>query len=92
MRGWRYVLKSGRALRDAVESADYDDIFESLKDCYRELRNNGFIDEEDYRKWVREIVWISEERDLPFDEDEVDYLLADFYDLCDNLRIFIPLR
>ena len=82
---WSYTLQVGPALRGAIEEEDYDDVKAKLMDAYSELYNNDIIEEDDYVSWTADL------SDVEPDEDELDYQLSEFYDLCDNLGVWIPL-
>lgn len=92
-RRWEYTLKSGKNLRDAIEAADTLEVVNQLSTAYTELLDAGYIDEDDYASYTAEFMDYLE--DDYFDDEEefidaVDYELDQFYDLCDNLGVFIP--
>lgn len=97
-RKWDYVLKSGVALRRAIQDEDIEGIRQGLIDCYNELFENDLIDEYERDEWVEEV----EDADFAgeynddffygdYDEDLVDYELDQLYDLCDNINVFVAL-
>ena len=88
-KAWNYTLKSGIALRDAIDSEDTDEILKQLEKCYIELLTNDIIDQQEYDYSVNQLYII--DPDDEYAEDEIDYQLNDFYDLCDNLDVWIPL-
>ena len=86
MAKWEYTLRCGKDLRDAIHAGDTFGVLDALHDCYDELYDEGFIDDYDYESWTEELDDVD-----PDDEDEVDYQLNEFYDLCDNIRVWIPM-
>ena len=86
---WRYTLKNGRALRDAIETEDYTAILATIQLCYQELNEAGIIDDDDCEEWVEELDWLDVEE---MDDDDIDYWLDQLYDVCDNLDVWIPLN
>ena len=84
---WNYTLKCGKALRDAIKAEDIPEIFNQLKRAYQELLAKGLIDEYDYEEYTEDFEFYSDEED----EETVDYELGDFYDLCDNLGVWVAL-
>lgn len=88
-KNWSYTIKSGAKLRRAIEEEGYEAVKEALIDCYSELFNEGLIDEDDYDTWTSDIEIIDTS-----DEDgavDLDYELDEFYDLCDNLNVWVAL-
>lgn len=94
MRRWNYELRTGRALRQAIENGDYADVLVQLENAYAELRDHGYIDEDDYDRYTESFMDYLE--DDTFDDDEefeetVDFELSEFYDLCDNIGVWVTL-
>ena len=92
---WRYVLKNGKALRSAIDDGDYDAIVDRLEDCFKEI-NRALPDDYDEAELERdlediEILRENIEDDPDSAEDEIDYELSGFYDLCDGLRVWVEL-
>jgi len=98
MSKWAVTLNSGKALREAIDEEDVIKCFECLKACYQELHDKlpeSFTDV-DLDMALEDIdIQLSDFQD-PEDpdayedaEDELNYLLDDFYDLCDNLRVWV---
>lgn len=87
---WRYTLKNGPALRQAIEDEEPDAVVTELRKCYDELHNQGFIDDRDYESWVEEGLDFLDPDDDDY-YDSIDFELDQFYDLCDNIRVAIPL-
>lgn len=88
-KNWSYTIKSGAKLRRAIEDEDYEAVKEALIDCYSELFNAGIIDEDDYDTYVSEVEFLDAEDEDTL--DDFDYELSDFYDLCDNLNVWVAL-
>lgn len=92
---WAVTLNSGKALREAIDEEDIIKCFECLKACYQELHDklpDTFTDVdldmalEDVDMQLSDL----EDPDASEDaEDELNYLLDDFYDLCDNLNVWV---
>lgn len=83
---WDYKLKTGSRLRKAIESEDLYDTLFALRLCYDELVDAGFISEDDYEYYTENFDMYDEE-----DVDSVDFELNEFYDLCDNLRVWVEI-
>ncbi len=89
MARWNYQLKSGASLRRAINDGDPISVLDQLFRCYEELRSEGIIDEDDFDSYTGDFELYDEgDEDL---EDTVDYELDNFYDLCDNIGVWIPL-
>lgn len=96
---WRYTLKSGKAFREAVDSDDFIATLNALKTCYEEIHQQfpEDFDEYDlddaYDDIDNEIDNVENymDYDLTQDdvEDNVNYLLDNFYDTCDGLSIWV---
>ena len=96
---WIYTLKSGEALRNAIEDDDYDKVLDLLAVCLKEINAKFPDDYEDY-ELEDDLEDIENQRDnlenyADYDmtyedvEDEINYLLDKFYDLCDGLRVWV---
>jgi len=102
MAQWKYKLRNGKALRDAIEAdEDYDKVLDLLIACLKEI-NAKFPDRYDSSDLETDIDDIENQRDnlenyedydMTFEDvqDEINYLLNDFYDLCDALRVWVSL-
>lgn len=88
---WEYTLKCGKSLRDAIEAEDYLTILQTLGDAYMELYLADLIDEDECDEWREEVTNLMDDLDEDEIDDEIDFQLDQFYDLCDNLRVWIPL-
>ena len=87
---WRYELKNGKNLRAAINNEDAEQVVVELRKCYDELRDAGIIDDDDYERWVEEGLDLLDSEDEDF-YDSVDWELDQFYDLCDNIRVWVNL-
>lgn len=93
MSNWVYTLKTGKALHEAIHEGDVDLVVKCLLVCYKELY--GKLTDED-KEWRGYDIEDAIETLTYFDADEaedddVDYYLDDFYNLCDELRAWITL-
>ena len=87
---WAYTVSDNvsREFRDAVQSddEDYERVRKAIIAVYDDIHENtDLIDDDDYEDWVTEE---AEVVDLD-DEDDVNYLLTQLYDFCDNASIWI---
>lgn len=91
MANWKYTLKSGLALREAIDNDDAEQVVKCLLVCYNELLNQlDEWDEVDYEMDIHDSIGVLMGYELcPDDEDDVNYYLEEFYDLCDELRAWI---
>lgn len=96
-KNWKFTLP--RDLRDAIEDEDYERIFDVLKNDVQMLFDKGIMDEDDYEDFIDNIdneydnYLNYEDYDMDWSdvEDNVNYLLDDFYDFCDATSVFIEL-
>ena len=92
MRNWKYTLKTGQPLHRAIYSGNLHDVLEMLKVSYRELLQNGLIDEDDYDRYTEDFDlygYAFDDYDEP--EEVADYELNELYDLCDNIGVWIDI-
>ncbi len=91
MARWKYTLNSGSSLREAIDSEDVEQVVKCLLLCYEELLNQlNEWDKEDYEIDIQDSIGVLKGYELcPDDEDDVNYYLEEFYDLCDELRAWI---
>lgn len=92
MAQWKYVLKFGKALRDAIDEEDYDKVISGLVACFTELHQTlpEDYDEDDLESDLEDISAIKENFDDGEDvEDELNWKLDELYDLCDSLRVWV---
>lgn len=94
---WVYTLKAGAKIRAAINAEDVAGILRGLIDGYDELFAQGYIDEYDHDSWTADVADLLDDVEsyrYPEDlldefEDEVDFQLDEFYDLCDNIRVWV---
>lgn len=82
---WRYTCKNGKALRDAIELEDCAMVLDALLNCYYEIEHNCMIECEEYIDEVKDML------DGDYDDDDVNCVLREFYDLCDNYDIWVAI-
>lgn len=92
MAKWRYTLKFGEALRNAIYDEDYEAILDALVACFTEL-NQALpedYDEDELERDLEDISAIKENFDDGEDiEDDINYKLDELYDLGDNLLVWV---
>lgn len=95
MAKWKYTLNSGSALREAICNSDMEQVVKCLLLCYQELLNKlDEWDESDYEIDIQDSIGVLMAYELfpdEDDEDSIDDYLEEFYDLCDELRVWIEL-
>lgn len=72
-------------LRNAADKGDVVCVLKALISAYEELYDAGIIDRDDYEEYTEEIDIID-----PDDVESAEYQLQEFFDLCDNIGIFVP--
>ena len=90
---WKYKINNGTALREAINNDDVEQVAKCLLLCYEELLNKLDEDDEaDYEIDIHDSIGVLKAYELCHDEDDEDYindLLEEFYDLCDELRAWV---
>ena len=84
---WQYEVNSklAKSLRDAIEDGNIDDVKTYLSMVWEDIADNtDLLDDSELEDTLLDIEMVED------DEDELDYLLEDLYDFCDNTRIWIP--
>lgn len=91
MAKWNYTIKQGTALRQAIDNDDIEETIVCLYQCYQELLSKLSDEDKEWKQYDIEdtIEFLGNSEDL--DEDEVNYYLEEFYDLCDDLRAFVAI-
>lgn len=99
---WNYKLDSGKALREAIDNDDSENTLNCLRKCYEEIHKliPDIYDEDDLADDISEInnqldnLANYEEYNMTEEDcqDEINDLLSDFYDFCDDNRIWIGLK
>ena len=91
MAQWKYTIRFGKHLREAICDEDIDMVVKCLIACYRELLNKlSDEDKEDYDFEIKDWIYTLEAYDSD-DEDEVDEYLEEFYNICDGLKAWISI-
>lgn len=95
MARWKYKLNSGTALREAINNEDMEQVVKCLLFCYQELYKKLTVDDRaDYLDDIED-AFAELSSYEPYDDDEeyeeyyLNEKLAEFYDLCDELRAWI---
>ena len=89
MANWDYTLVSGTALHNAIREEDIELVVQCLIACYKELQRKLNDDDREWRGYDIEDAIFNLENFGP--EEDIDYYLDEFYDLCDALRAWITL-
>ena len=98
MKEWKYTLKNGKILREAIKEEDYEKILRTLKECYTEILDffvkEGLTELEDrddeYEEYIENInVLLGDVNTI--EEDDINYELSLLYEMCDNTNIWIEL-
>lgn len=101
MARWKYTLKAGKDLREAISDDDNLRTLEMLEKCWREI-NAQFPDDFDEDDLQNELDDIENQKDNvenyeDYDmteedlQDEINYLLDNFYEYCDNTGIWVEI-
>lgn len=101
MSRWKHHIKNGKKLRKAINDDDNVQILEALKECYKEINRImvSVFDDDDLEDILSEIdnqldnCKNYEDYDMTEDDvqDEINYILRNFYDFCDDWRIWVDL-
>ena len=93
MAKWNFTLRFGKNLREAIEAEDAEAVVKCLIACYRELLNKMDDEDKDWKKFDIEdsIEVLTLYAIDPDDEDDVDYYLAEFYDICDDVGAWVAI-
>lgn len=86
MANWQYTLKCGKRLRGAIENENAEAVIVLVQEAYDELLEQKLIDDSDYESYTADFDLYDED----VDEDTADWELDNLYDLCDALRVWIP--
>lgn len=103
MRQWKYTLKNSKLLRNAIKNENYLEILKELIKSYKQIVKieikDGIISMSEEENTLND--YISDIQDyIDYElmdientnqEEDINYFLNDFYDLCDNLNIWINL-
>lgn len=100
-RAWKYTLKHGKALRNAIFEEDADTLLDELAECWKEIHEN-FPEDYDEFDLEDDLADIENQRDnlvnhddydMTYEDvqDEINYMLNNLYDFCDGYRIWIDI-
>ena len=101
MTNWKYRLKVGSDLREAINDENYEDVLKYLEKAWREI-NKQFPEDYEEDELNEDIADIANERDNLYNyedydmtiedvEENINYLLSNFYDYCDNMGIWVEM-
>ena len=95
-RAWEHELKSGKALRDAINSSDgsqesWVKVLEQIKVCCEELKSYLGEDDTFVNDLISDCDFYIETIDTEEDESNIDYCLDTLYDICDGNNIWVSL-
>lgn len=90
---WICTLEAGIELREKIDKGNPKEILEMLKVAWSEIHNKIPDDYDDYdlERDLENIDDVLEYGD-EIEEDDVDMLLTDLYDFCDNMRIWVAIN
>ena len=98
---WTYKLMAGKQLRQAISDDDMTATLDALKKCWKEINKimPDVYDTDDLENDLEELdnqldnCKNYEDYDMTEDDvqDEINYLLRQFYDFCDDWRIWVDL-
>lgn len=93
MANWIYTIKGGKALHEAIENEDEQLVVKCLLQCYRELYGKLSDEDKEWKGWdiEDEIETLTHFDADCYEDDDIDYYLDEFYDLCDDLRAWITI-
>lgn len=91
MAQWNYTLHWGKQLREAIQDEDAEMVVKCLIACYRELLNKLSDEDRDWKEFDIEDGIACLENCDEDDEDEIDFCLADFYDICDDVGAWVAI-
>ena len=86
MANWNYKLRSGGKLRVKINSDDKYGALEAIRDNFKS--DYEFLTD-DCNEYIEDIIDMLD--DDIIDDDDVNYQLSEFYDMCDNLGIWVEL-
>lgn len=86
---WKYTLPYGKDLRAAIDDGDLENLKDYLKlSILWVAANVSDVVSSDYDDLIEDLDFldINEDDDV---EEQLDYILNEFYDLCDTYRVWI---
>ena len=91
MAKWNYTLHWGKQLRESIKDEDTKMVVKCLIACYRELLNKLSDDDMEWKQFdIEDEIACLENYDED-DEDEIDFCLAEFYDICDDVGAWVAI-
>jgi hypothetical protein len=93
MAKWEYTITSGKALREAIYNEDTEQVVKCLIHCYKELQSKLTEEDKEWKGYdIEDSIGVLTLYALyPDDEDNVNYYLEEFYDICDDVRAWIEI-
>ena len=93
MAQWKYTIENGKALREAIDDGDIERTVRCLYRCFKELYDKMSEEDKDYYQFdIEDTMEILKLYDEEYDdEDNLNYYLAEFYDICDAVRAWISI-
>ena len=102
MTKWKYNLSdsTSKRLRNAIDNEDYAEVKQALIDAYNEIYeligDDSIFDEYDRDRYIEDVEYLNaepEDIDTSWEdiEDDFNYELDNFFDFCDNLRVWVGL-
>lgn len=90
MARWDYTCREFKAVRDILESDTPDtmEIIRKLIEICAKYEEKKWDFADDYAELREELEAVADD-DL--DDDEVNYYLDEFYDLCDSAKVFLDI-
>lgn len=85
---WTYELKCGKELREEIYEGNCERVFNVLQKAYKELFEAKLIDKSDYDLYTDEFIIYDADG---LEDDDVNYELSEFYDLCDELGVWVSI-
>lgn len=90
MISWKYTCNNGKMLRNAIDEENNIKVLKTLANCYKEIRAMLTEDDSLYDNDIEVAIYDIQDRLNGNDtDDDIDLLLEGFYDLCDELRIWV---
>lgn len=93
MAQWNFTIHNGIPLREAIEDENRIATIECLRECYKELYDKMSDEDRDYYQYdIEDAMEILNPEDLDLDDnEEINYHLQEFYDICDDVRAFVAI-
>lgn len=87
MANWKYTLRFGKNLREAIDAGDVEATVKCLIACYRELQIKLSDEDKELIEFdIEDAIYNLENFDPG---EDVDEYLEWFYDLCDDLGAWV---